>query len=122
MLKLFVSKEWSLSLLCVGFLFCVCAQETPIGGQRRYSLSIQFVDTGEKRVCIEVLTRSGFTLQVHGGFKELAGKNGYTVTVALEKFMSRAVEFGLVFPSAKAEAAQAEARAMLVLKNNTSVQ
>jgi hypothetical protein len=46
-------------------------------------------------------------------FKDLASKNGYTVTGALERFMADAVEFGLVFPSAKDEAAEAEARVML---------
>jgi hypothetical protein len=35
------------------------------------------------------------------------------VTVALEKFISSAVEFALVFPSAKIEAAEAEAGVML---------
>jgi hypothetical protein len=46
-------------------------------------------------------------------FKELASKNGYAVTAALEKFMADAVKFGLVFPSAKNEATQVEARVML---------
>jgi len=35
------------------------------------------------------------------------------MTAALEKSMSNAVEFGLVFPSAKTEASQAEARVTL---------
>ena len=35
------------------------------------------------------------------------------MTAALEKFMADAVKFGLVFPSAKDEAAEAEARVML---------
>jgi hypothetical protein len=54
-----------------------------------------------------------FDLQVYAAFKDLASKNGYTVTAALEKFMADAVKFGLVFPSAKDEAAEAEARVML---------
>ncbi len=41
-----------------------------------------------------------FNSQLYLGFKELALKNGYTVTAALEKFMASSVEFGLVFPSA----------------------
>jgi hypothetical protein len=41
-----------------------------------------------------------FNSQLYLSFKELAFKNGYTVTGALEKFMACAVEFGLVFPSA----------------------
>jgi hypothetical protein len=55
-----------------------------------------------------------FDPQLYANFKELARKNGYAVTSALEKFMADAVKFGLVFPSAKNEAAQAEARVMLV--------
>ena len=51
--------------------------------------------------------------QVYADFKDLASKNGYTATGALEKFMAEAVKFGLVFPSAKNEAAEAEARVML---------
>jgi hypothetical protein len=35
------------------------------------------------------------------------------MTSALEKFMADSVKFGLVFPSAKEEAAEAEARVML---------
>jgi len=59
--------------------------------------------------------RKGFRFdpQLYMRFKELAGKNGYTVTATLEKFMANAVEFGLVFPSGKNEAAEAEARVML---------
>jgi hypothetical protein len=61
--------------------------------------------------------RKGFRLnpQLYNAFKELAAKNGYTVTGAFEKFMASAVEFGLVFPSAdKTESVEAEARVMLV--------
>jgi hypothetical protein len=55
-----------------------------------------------------------FNPQVYASFKELAAKNGYTMTAALEKFMASAVEFGLVFPSAaKTENVEAEARIML---------
>ena len=54
-----------------------------------------------------------FKLQVYANFKELASKNGYTVTAALEKFMSSAVEHGLEFPSPKTEDAEAEAKIML---------
>jgi len=51
--------------------------------------------------------------QTYADFKELARKNGYTATGALEKFMADAVKFGLNFPSAKNEAAEAESRVML---------
>ena len=54
-----------------------------------------------------------FDLQVYVAFKDLASKNGYTVTAALEKFMADAVKFGLVFPSSQNAAAEAEARVML---------
>jgi len=55
-----------------------------------------------------------FTPQLYESFKELASKNGYTVTSAFEKFMSRSLEYGLVFPSApKIENVEAEARVML---------
>jgi hypothetical protein len=54
-----------------------------------------------------------FDLQVYAAFKDLASKNGYTVTAALEKFMADAVKFGLVFPSSQNAAAEAEARVML---------
>jgi hypothetical protein len=54
-----------------------------------------------------------FSPQLYEDFKGLASENGYTVTAALEKFMAVAVKFGLVFPSAKNETAQAEARVML---------
>jgi hypothetical protein len=51
--------------------------------------------------------------QVYADFKDLASKNGYTATGAVEKFMADAVQFGLVFPSAKNAASEAEARVML---------
>ena len=54
-----------------------------------------------------------FNPQVYASFKELSAKNGYTVTAALEKFMANAVEYGLVFPAAKTEGVEAEARIML---------
>jgi len=54
-----------------------------------------------------------FDLQVYVAFKDLASKNGYTVTAALEKFMADAVKFGLVFPSSQNAATEAEARVML---------
>lgn len=54
-----------------------------------------------------------FNPQVYASFKQLAAKKGYTVTAALEKFMSSAVEFGLVFPSAKTENAEAQAHVLL---------
>ena len=59
--------------------------------------------------------RKGFRFnpQIYEDFKGLASKNGYTVTGALERFMADAVKFGLVFPSAKEEAAEAEGRVML---------
>ena len=62
-------------------------------------------------------SRKGFRFnpQLYSVFKELASKNGYTVTGAFEKFMASAVEFGLVFPSAnKTVHVEAEARVMLV--------
>jgi hypothetical protein len=55
-----------------------------------------------------------FNSQPYESFKELASKNGYTVTSAFEKFMSTSLEYGLVFPSApKIENVEAEARVML---------
>jgi hypothetical protein len=55
-----------------------------------------------------------FNPQLYASFKELVSKNGYTVTGALERFMSCAVQFGLVFPSAsQLEDVEAEARIML---------
>jgi hypothetical protein len=54
-----------------------------------------------------------FNPQVYASFKELASQNGYTVTGALEKFMSSALEYGLKFPSPKTEDAEAEAKIML---------
>ena len=59
--------------------------------------------------------RKGFRFnpQVYADFKDLASKNGYTATGALEKFMADVVKFELVFPSSKNAAAQAEARFML---------
>ena len=48
-----------------------------------------------------------FDLQVYVAFKDLASKNGYTVTAALEKFMADAVKFGLVFPSSQNAVAKA---------------
>ena len=38
--------------------------------------------------------------EFYNTFKELAAKNGYTVTGAFEKFKMSAVEFELVFPQA----------------------
>jgi len=55
-----------------------------------------------------------FDPQIYAGFKELASKNGLTMTSALEKFMADSLKFGLVFPSAKEEVVEAEeARVML---------
>ena len=54
-----------------------------------------------------------FDLNIYTGLKELASKNGYTVTGALERFMADAVKFGLVFPSSQNAAVEAEARVML---------
>ncbi len=54
-----------------------------------------------------------FNPQTYANFKELAAKNGYTATGALEKFMADAVKFGLAFPSGKNAAVEAEARVML---------
>ena len=54
-----------------------------------------------------------FNPQVYASFKELTQKNGYTVTSALEKFMSTSSQYGLVFPSPKTVDAEAEARIML---------
>ena len=59
--------------------------------------------------------RKGFRFnpQTYDNFKETASKNGYTVTAALEKFMTDSVKHGLTFPSAKNAATEAEARVML---------
>jgi len=59
--------------------------------------------------------RKGFRFnpQLYVNFKEVASKNGYTVTAALEKFMQNAVEHGLTFPTAQNQAAETEARIML---------
>jgi hypothetical protein len=54
-----------------------------------------------------------FNPQVYDSFRQLASKNGYTVTNTFEKFITSATEYGLVFPSAKNWAAEAEARVML---------
>ncbi len=55
-----------------------------------------------------------FNSNLYLSFKELATKNGYTVTEAFEKFMDNALQFGLTFPSAaKTENVEAEARIML---------
>ena len=54
-----------------------------------------------------------FNPKTYAEFKALASKNGYTVTGALEKFMADSLKFGLVFPSSKEEAVEAEARVML---------
>ncbi len=55
-----------------------------------------------------------FNPQLYDNFKQLASKNGYTVTAAFEKFMTSAIDHGLVFPSAvKTENAEAEAHIML---------
>jgi len=55
-----------------------------------------------------------FNPQVYDNFRQLASKNGYTATAALEKFMKTALEYGLVFPSAaKAEDVEVEARVLL---------
>jgi hypothetical protein len=55
-----------------------------------------------------------FNPQLYMSFKELAAKNGYTVTAAFERFMACAVEYGLVFPcAAKTEGVEDEARIML---------
>jgi len=55
-----------------------------------------------------------FNSNLYLSFKQLAKKNGYTVTEIFEKFMSSAIEFGIVFPSpAKTENVEAEARIML---------
>jgi hypothetical protein len=54
-----------------------------------------------------------FDPQLYQSFKELTQKNGYSVTAAFNKFMALAVEFGLVFPTDRVEALEAEARIML---------
>ena len=55
-----------------------------------------------------------FNSNLYLSFKELATKNGYTVTEAFEKFMTRSLEYGIDFPSAaKTENVEAEARIML---------
>jgi hypothetical protein len=59
--------------------------------------------------------RKGFRFnpELYEDFKDLASKNGYTATGALEKFMADAVKFGLVFPSSQNAAVEAEGRVML---------
>jgi hypothetical protein len=68
-------------------------------------------------VCLKVFLkrlRVSGSILIYLSFKELASKNGYTVTETFEKFMSRSLEFGLAFPSAaKTENVEAEARIML---------
>jgi hypothetical protein len=54
-----------------------------------------------------------FNPQLYASFKEIASKNGYTVTAALEKFMQTRVEHGLTFPASKSQTAEAEVRIML---------
>jgi len=54
-----------------------------------------------------------FDPQIYADFEELVSKSGYTMTSALEKFMVDSLKFGLVFPSAKEEAVEAEAQVML---------
>lgn len=55
-----------------------------------------------------------FSPQLYERLKELASKNGYTVTSAFEKFTSKSLEYGLAFPAApKIENVESEARVML---------
>jgi hypothetical protein len=56
--------------------------------------------------------RKGFRFnpQVYEDFRDLASRNGYAATAALEKFMADAVKFGLVSPSSQNAAAEAEAQ------------
>ena len=63
-------------------------------------MSIQFVNTGESTIA-QSFEAFRFDPQVYMSFKDLASRNGFTVTAALEKFMADAVKFGLAFPSAK---------------------
>ena len=85
-------------------------------GYRRVKF-IQFVNTIRRYRSERGGGKSGkafrFDPQIYADFKGLASKSGYTMTSALEKFMADAGKFGLVFPSAKEEAAEAEARGML---------
>ena len=57
-----------------------------------------------------------FNPELYENFKKLTAQSGYTMTAALEKFMSCCVENGvLAFPSApKAEDSEIEARVLLV--------
>lgn len=80
-----------------------------------YVLMVQF--DGTEKAFAQKGARTGFrpNPQIYNTFKELAAKNGYTVTCAFEKFKMSAVEFELVFPSAnKNEPKYSEARVMLV--------
>ena len=62
----------------------------------------------------KMLNAFRFSPQLYGSFRELASRNGYTVTSAFEKFMSKSLEYGLAFPSApKIENVEPEARVML---------
>ena len=54
-----------------------------------------------------------FDPPMYMSFKDLASKNGYTATAALEKLTTDAVKFGLILPSSQNAAAEAEARVML---------
>jgi hypothetical protein len=78
---------------------------------------IQFVNTirryRRREQMARVFKAFRFDPRVYADFKELVAKSGYTMTSALEKFMADSLKFGLVFPSAKEEAAEAEARVML---------
>ena len=85
-------------------------------GYRRVKF-IQFVNTirqyRRKAHIARVFKVFRFDPQVYADFKALASKNGCAMTSALEKFMADSLKFGLIFPSAKQEAAEAEARVML---------
>src|SRR5271169_7185010 len=82
-------------------------------GQRIYVLLMYlYIRVGENLAKPHKSFR--FDPKVFDNFRELALKNGYTATAALEKFMTLAVEHGLMFPAAvKTENVEAEARIML---------
>ena len=88
-------------------------------GSKAYMFCIYTLHIQESEHLPKAYRSFRFNPQVYVSFKQLAAKKGYTVTAALEKFMSSAVEFGLVFPTAKTENAEAQARVLLAwLKKN----
>jgi len=96
------------------FLVFFVLSQVPAGRLKYIRFVGTFVYTGGERLP-KSLKSFRFNPQVYDSFRQLASRNGYTVTAALEKFMASAVGYGFVFPSAaKTENVEAEARVMLV--------